>query len=168
MCVLMINIASILMAVWSELRGLPLELAWGGLGAGPLRVGNRAFVLQQALWGGGGDTRCHKKPDFGALSSQFPSQSTRETEGGKAGLMEPTIICTLSLTYSLSACGQAGCSFESGVRFAENRLGCDRVLGTFCSPQINSNILLPVSCNCFGQFVNNTMTYSCSFLKQCL
>ncbi len=140
-----------------------------GIGCRPIEGGEQSICSAAgAVWGGGGDTRCHKKPDFGALSSQFPSQSTRETEGGKAGLMEPTIICTLSLTYSLSDCGQAACSFESGVRFVENRLGCDRVLGTFCSPQINSNILLPVSCNRFGQFVNNTMTYSCSFLKQCL
>lgn len=99
----MVNIASILMAVRSWRCGLTLELAcrpgMGGRQSSP----QPQCLLQQALWGGGWDARCHKKPDFGTLSSPFPSQSTRELNGETAGTTEPTIIClsvSLSHTYT--------------------------------------------------------------------
>lgn len=82
----------------------------------------------------------------------------RETEGGKAGTTEPTIIwhaVPRIFTFCLWNWGQAGLLFESGVRFVEKRLGEERLwafFGSFVVPKnsSHSNKLLPVIYNSSG------------------
>lgn len=109
------------------------------------------------------------------------TEHERETEGGKAGMMEPTIIWH-SVPHIFTLClwnwGQAGLLFWVWGPFCRKPSWLWQSTGaffwTFYSPQINSgrsNILLPVSCHSFGQCVHNKMTFNCSqltFLKQFL
>lgn len=151
MCALMVNIASILMAVWSQLSGLTLELAWGWFAAGPLRVGGSRLCSlsgEQSICSAAGTIGWrwgHMLPQEARLWHAVITVSFtgHERDGGREGkhdgannylVLRPLHI--LFLLVKLRAGG--GCSFESGVSIGEIHLSYDgeeRLWAFFSSPQ---------------------------------